>query len=462
MNVPSRIPMRLFRLTALLLATPALLAAQDRRTVTEPVRPPTCTRLEALLVTVGDSTLSEAGERRLDTPRIQRALDECPAGKAVVLAAGRDTRGFLAGPLALRSGVTLVVDTGAVLFASRDPRLYDLKAGSCGTVTRQGHGCRPFISADGAKHAGLMGPGTINGRGWATLLGQTESWWDLAQRAKVEKANQSCPRLVQLTRADDFTLYDITLRNSPNFHVVFDRGDGFTAWGVVIMTPKSARNTDGIDPASATNVTITRSFIHTGDDDVAIKAGSTGPTTHVSIVHNHFYSGHGASIGSETNGGASDILVKDLTIHGADNGLRIKSNASRGGLVHDVTYEDVCIRETKDPIEMDTHYTASEQTEGSLVPEFRDITLRDVRVEGKGKVILDGYDAARPLRITFDGVSFSDSAKVDVQAGFVSLVRGPGGTNLSLSGDTVQVTGSAAAPATKACADRFAVPMPVQ
>ena len=454
--------MRLLRLATLLAVTPALLAAQDRRTVTEPVRPPACTTLQALLVTVGDSTLPEAAERRLDTPRIQRALDECPAGKAVVLATGPDARGFLAGPFTLRSGVTLVVEKGAVLFASRDPRLYDLKPGSCGTVTREGHGCRPFITADGAKHAGLMGPGTINGRGWATLLGQAESWWDLAQRAKVEKANQSCPRLVQLTRADDFTLYDITLRNSPNFHVVFDRGDGFTAWGVVIMTPKSARNTDGIDPASATNVTIAHSFIHTGDDDVAIKAGGTGPTTHVSIVHNHFYSGHGASIGSETNGGASDILVRDLTIHGADNGLRIKSNASRGGLVHDVSYEDVCIRETKDPIEMDTHYTASEKTEGTLIPEFRDITLRDVRVEGKGKVILDGYDAARPLRITFDGVSFSDPSKITVEAGFVSLVRGPGGTNLPLTGDTVQQSGPSVTPAPKACAERFAVPMPVQ
>ena len=45
-----------------------------------------------------------------------------------------------------------------------------------------------------------------------------------------------------------------------------------------INTPiKRARNTDGIDPASATNVTITQSYINTGDDDVAIKAGNTGP-----------------------------------------------------------------------------------------------------------------------------------------------------------------------------------------
>ena len=110
---------------------------------------------------------------------------------------------------------------------------------------------------------------------------------------------------MQLNRSDDFTLYKITLKNSPNFHVVYDRGNGFTAWGVVINTPdKRARNTDGIDPASATNVTITHSFINTGDDDVAIKAGNTGASSNITISHNHFYRGHGVSIGSETDGGA--------------------------------------------------------------------------------------------------------------------------------------------------------------
>ena len=250
-----------------------------------------------------------------------------------------------------------------------------------------------------------MGPGTIDGRGWAKLLGKDVSWWDLAQDAKVRNLSQSCPRLMQINRSDDFTLYKITLKNSPNFHVVYDRGNGFTAWGVVINTAdKRARNTDGIDPASATNVTITHSYINTGDDDVAIKAGNTGPSSNITISHNHFYRGHGVSIGSETDGGAHAIRVFDLSIDGADNGLRIKSNASRGGLVHDIEYRDVCIRNTKNVIEMDTHYTASAQTTGNLIPEFRDIRLKGVRVLDGGNVILDGYDAARPLRMAWDDV----------------------------------------------------------
>ena len=464
----SRSPMRRSRFALLASLATAVLShgalAQDRRTVTEPVIPPACVTLQAHLVPVGDSTVAEADERRLDTERIQDALDHCPAGRAVVLAADGAARAFLSGPIDLRTGVTLVVGPRAVLYASRDPRLYDLKSGSCGTVTKVGHGCRAFILGDRAQHAGVMGDGTIDGRGWAHLLGQDVSWWDLAQQAKVEKLNQSCPRLMQLTRADDFTLYRITLRNSPNFHVLYDRGDGFTVWGVIVNTPKSARNTDAIDPASSTNVTIAHSFIHTGDDDVAIKAGSTGPTTHVSVLDNHFYTGHGMSIGSETDGGASAILVRGLTIDGADNGLRIKSNAARGGLVHDVRYEDVCIRNTRNVIEMDTHYTASEKTEGTLIPEFRDILLRDVRVEGKGRVILQGYDATRPLGITFDGVVFSQPEQVTVDASHVVLTRGPHGTNLAVAGEDVRLPGPGAAvdAAPRSCAERFAVPLPVR
>ena len=41
-----------------------------------------------------------------------------------------------------------------------------------------------------------------------------------------------------------------------------------------IQTPKTARNRDGIDPSSSTNVTIAHCYIDTGDDNVAIKAGS--------------------------------------------------------------------------------------------------------------------------------------------------------------------------------------------
>jgi polygalacturonase len=432
--------------------------AQDTRTVTEPRYPAACTTLTAELVPVADTTLAETDERKLDSKRIQSAIDRCSAGRAVVLKAAGDHRAFLAGPLTLKRGVTLRVDTNVVLFASRDPGEYDID-GRCGTVDQRGHGCKPLISSENAPGVGIMGPGTIDGRGWAKLLGRQESWWDLAQDAKVRNQNQSCPRLIQFTKSNDVTLYDVTLKNSPNFHVVFDRGNGFTAWAVRIDTrDPRARNTDGIDPASATNVTITHSYINTGDDNVAVKAGTIA-SSHMTVSHNHFYRGHGMSIGSETDGGASAIRVFDLSIQGADNGLRIKSNAARGGLVHDIEYRDVCIRDTKDPIEMDTHYTAAAKTTGDLIPEFRDIRLKDVRVQGGGKVILEGYDEARRLAVTFDNVVFDDPSKVKVSAGHVAVTKGPGPMNLDITGNDVRVAGTVSDAPANSCVGKF-VPMP--
>jgi polygalacturonase len=447
-------------LIAAALLGPAAAFAQDTRTVTEPVRPAACAVLTAALTPVADSTLPDRDERALDTDRIQRAIDGCRAGRAVVLRAEGTRRAFLSGPLTLRSGVTLVVDTNTILFASRDPLLFDLEAGRCGTVDEKGHACKPLISGTRASHSGVMGPGTIDGRGWATLLGQPVSWWDLAQEAKVRNQNQSCPRLVVMSRSDDFTLYALTLRNSPNFHVVYEKGNGFTAWGVIIDTPRGARNTDGIDPSASANVTITRSFIRTGDDNVAIKAGGPELTHHITISHNHFYTGHGVSIGSETNGGAKAVRVFDLTIDGADNGLRIKSNASRGGLVEDIEYRDVCIRNTKNAIEMDTHYTASAQTTGTLIPRFRDIRLQDVRVLSGNQVILEGYDDARPLDIRFDNVYFDDPTAFKLRAAIANVAIS-GGSNFPLKGDRVRVTGTKGTGTGTNCDGRF-VPMPAR
>jgi polygalacturonase len=276
-------------------------------------------------------------------------------------------------------------------------------------VSQKGGGCRALINGSNVAGAAVMGDGVIDGRGWAKLIGKNVSWWDLAEQARAG-GSQNCPRLMVLSRCDNFTLYRITLKNSGNFHVSYSGGNGFTVWGVVVNTPgKGARNTDGIDPGGSTNVTITHCYISTGDDNVVIKAGAH--CSHMTIAHNHFYAGHGMSIGSETNGGADSIRVTDLSIDGADNGLRIKSNSSKGGLVKDVVYSDVCIRNTKNPILMDSDYEHFGKG-GDRVPMFTGIELHDVLVEGGGTVTLQGFDETHRLGMTFDNVHFAGTTLV--------------------------------------------------
>jgi polygalacturonase len=430
--------------------------AQDTRTVTEPAIPQSCAVLKAQLAAVdGNKTLAEADESRLDTARIQKALDTCPKGQAVELQPDGAHNAFLSAALDLRAGVTLRVDAKAILFASRDAKLYEVRPGSCGIVDASGRGCRALINGNGVEGAAIVGDGTIDGRGWAKVLGKNVSWWELAEEAR-KGGNQNCPRIAVLEHCDNFTLYRITLKNSPNFHVSYRNGNGFTAWGVIINTPKTARNTDGIDPGPASNVTITRCFIHTGDDNVAIKAG--GRCDHMTIEHNHFYTGHGMSIGSETNGGADTIRVTDLSIDGADNGLRIKSNSGRGGKVTDVVYDDVCIRNTKYPIFMDSDYAHFGKS-GGKVPWFTGIILQNVRVLDAGRLTLQGFDDQHRLAMTFDNVQFDSPKDIQATAEYADLTYGPGPMNLKLSGQSVRIIGTPGPGKPNACTDKF-VPLP--
>jgi polygalacturonase len=371
----------------------------------EPHIPAVCTKLEANLA-APHGLLSDADEHRADTERIQKAIDHCGDGKAVELHGSGGRNVFLAAPFHLQPGVALLIDANTVLYASRNPRDYDVSPGSCGIIDQNGHGCKPFIIADHAPHSAIMGDGAIDGRGGETLLGQNTSWWDLAHLAKINDTKQNCTRILIVRESDDFILYRITLRNSPNFHVAVEKTNGFTAWGVKIDTPATARNTDGIDPSASSDVSILHSYIRTGDDNVAIKAGKAGASSHITVAHNHFYSGHGMSIGSETLGGVSAVRVSDLTIDGADNGIRIKSDPSRGGVVHDVVYEDVCIRNVRNPIILTPKYTLAR---GDLLPVYRDIALKDVHIVTQGLVTLDGFDAIHKLGVTLDNV-FADGS----------------------------------------------------
>ena len=67
-----------------------------------------------------------------------------------------------------------------------------------------------------------MGYGVIDGRGELPMLingsASGMSWWDLA-RSAVSPLTQNNPRMLQVSNTDGFTLYKITLMNSPNFHV---------------------------------------------------------------------------------------------------------------------------------------------------------------------------------------------------------------------------------------------------
>jgi polygalacturonase len=437
---------------------------QDTRQVTEPKIPPACAQLAAQLHAVSNN-IAEADERRLDTDRIQTALDKCGPGKTVELKTGGSNNAFLTGPLEMRTGVTLLVDKGVTLFGSRDAALYDMKgegitAGLCGTIAAGGPptvfpapqrpaprgGCRPLIAITNASNVGIMGKGVIDSRGYAKILGKDYSWWELARKAEPKNERYFNPRMIVANHADGLVLYQITLHNSTNFHVSVNGTNGFTAWRVHLLTPttrgQDARNTDGIDPGSSTNVTVAHSWIDNGDDNIAIKTG----VSHMSVLDNHFYSGHGMSIGSETYTGQSFLLVDGLTEDNTTSGIRIKSNVTRGGAVHDLMYQNICMRGVKNPIAISPYYT-NQTTEpfedpkytGDRIPDYKAITIRNVNSESTGDVLIAGLNDAHRTEVTLDNVRIAGITPGKVHGHFATVTLGPGGSNLDFSGTDIKV-----------------------
>jgi polygalacturonase len=118
-------------------------------------------------------------------------------------------------------------------------------------------------------------------------------------------------------------------------------------------------------------------------------------------------------------------------------------------------FEDVCIRDTANPILMDTNYSAHVSQENGKPPVFRHIVVRNVRVEGGGTVTLEGLDAAHRLGIQFDGVVFDDPASIQVSAKHAEVGIGPGAFNLNVTGTDVTVSGSAGKSVKNACTGKF-------
>jgi polygalacturonase len=479
--------------------------AQDTRVVNEPKIPPVCTQLEARLLGGKDGRLmtgdGKDAEDKLDTQRIQKALDECGAGKAVELTshvgplAGAAGNAYLTGPLELREGVTLLIDKGVTLYGSRDPKVYEIPnpdakpedVGKCGTSmprptalpvfsmnagARPRGGCRPLVSANDVKNAAIMGDGTIDGRGYAKLIGKDYSWWEMARKAQPNDDLYYSVKLVAANKADGFVLYGIRLVNSQNYHVTVSGTDGFTAWGVHLQTPvnkkligtdNDARNTDGIDPGTSKNITIAYSWIDNGDDNVAIKQG----VSHMSVIHDHFYSGHGMSIGSETVLGQSFLVVHDLTEDHTTSGIRIKSNVKRGGPVHDLIYKGICMTGVQNPIAISPYYTnqtvepfEDPKYDGDKIPDYKGIVLQDIFDETPGDVLIAGLNEEHRTRVTLQNVVINGIKPGQVHLDFADITLAGSGANFGLEGKSVKVVG--AQPTVKRepdpCAGKF-VPM---
>jgi polygalacturonase len=293
--------------------------------------------------------------RTLDTAAIQKALDECgqAGGGTVHFTAGT----YLSQPITVRTKTTVLLDAGATLKATDEPKDYlpdDVAWDDILNGSKKGP-LAPFLGGKNLTDIKIRGQGTIDGSG--------AKWWIPAEAARRKKSGYTLPRpnLIVFTRVQHLEVTGITLKNSPKFHLVPDDCQDVLIAGVTILAPEHAANTDAIDPSSCRNVLITNCTIDVGDDNVAIKAGKKMAGREfacedITVAGCVFLHGHGVSIGSETEGGVRNVIVKNCTFQNTENGLRIKSQRGKGGLVENISYRDITMTNVDPAITFTCYY----------------------------------------------------------------------------------------------------------
>ena len=238
---------------------------------------------------------------------------------------------------------------------------------------------------------------------------------------------------------DGLTVWGVKVQTPSLAAFANPAGNGNPLYTGEVFNEDNVKNTDAFDPGSAAkplqdylatgsttksagkmsfdgylkNFVFAYNYVSTGDDDMAFK-GSQNPSPKGSglpgidgkrdvrsdrkygmvVAHNHIYYGHGISVGSETNAGVTNIEVYDNSFHDSEEGMRIKSDYARGGEVSNVHYRYACIKDASNALLFTPYYsTKALPTAGPLFPNFHDITMENVRIQGKSAIKLQGFQA---------------------------------------------------------------------
>jgi polygalacturonase len=309
--------------------------------------------------------------RTLDSPAIQKTIDACAkaGGGTIRLSPGT----YLSKPLFLRgNNTTLELDAGAVLQGSAEFADYQTRSSSGEVIG--------LLNANGLTNVSISGPGIIDGAG--------APWWPAVKEAKKTGAPEPRrrPKMVTFHHCQGVTVRDVTLRNSPSFHLVPMDCDDVLIDHVTINAPADSPNTDAIDPSACRNVRILNCVLDVGDDNVAVKAGHAVAgrdfcCQDITVSNCTCRHGHGISIGSETSGGVSNFTVVHCTFDGTVSGIRIKSTREKGGRVENILYSDLSMKNVKRPIDIACYYPRIPKDDPAQPITSRTPAYHGIRIE---------------------------------------------------------------------------------
>ena len=287
----------------------------------------------------------------MNTAAIQKTIDECSAkgGGTVVVPKGT----FVSGAIFLKKNVSLTIEKDGVLKGSANqadyPQIQTRWEGEERLWTSA------FINAIGVDGIQLTGEGTIDGSG--------DIWTSRAPRripgdttARNNGPRLGRPRMICFDNCKNIKISGLHMHNQAVWcvHILYCKN--VLIENLNITADHNIPSSDGMDIDSSDGVVVTGCYIDVNDDCISIKSGKdedglrvNRPSENIVIEKCTFGYGHGGvAMGSETSGGIRKVEVRNCVVQqGNWAPIRFKSQPSRGGVVEDITYRDIEIKDAR-------------------------------------------------------------------------------------------------------------------
>ena len=301
-------------------------------------------------------------------------------GGVVYLPAGN----YLSGTLTLKSNVTLRLAPGATLWGSRNIADYDPPH---------------LIYAREAENIAVEGGGTINGNG--------EAFWFPDFKPHERRPSP----LLEFVKCRNVRIRDVAIRNAPGWTIHPLDCDQVRIHGISIVNHLRGPNTDGIDPDSSRNVTISDSYVEAGDDCIVLKTTGRGgppvrPCENVTVTNCTLVSDDAAlKLGTESLGDFRHILFSNCVIRGTRVGLAIY--AKDGGVFEGVSFSNLTIDTHpthRESIQWPIYIDLEKRYEDSRQSRVRDINFSDITIHTRGRVLVGGMPEQPLESLTFRNI----------------------------------------------------------
>jgi len=382
-----------------------------------------------------------------NTAAIQAALNAANAAGGGTVELPPAAGAYLCGPITLYSHTNFQVDAGATLQALP----YGVYPNS---YTAPAHFVNLVANATDVE---FSGGGTIDGNGAA--------WW-----AAYGVTGPSTPRfrLVQISTVTNMLVTGTTFSNSPTFHLAF-RGPclNVTIFGATVSAPGNSPNTDGMD-ICGTNILVQNCSVSDGDDNIVAKPGGTF-CRNIYIANCAIGTGHGVSIGGQTNVGLDGMVVTNCTFNGTSSALRLKADPTEGGPVQNVTFSNLTMTNVTNPILFYSYYDllgSPGATSGSsqitpakanaynisppdslalpTIPTWKNITVTNLTVtNGSGYSTIWGLPTASGLiaNVTLNNVNIQGGAGLELYDAANVQLTGTNSVGPILTANALAITG---------------------